>query len=47
MNFYREIESLDSMEDLENIISDFRDINRATPIATNNFFDLLKLKLKA
>ncbi len=47
INFYREIESLDSMDDLENIISDFRDINRATPIATNNFFDLLKLKLKA
>lgn len=47
INFYREIESLDSMEDLENIINDFRDINRDTPIATNNFFNLLKLKLKA
>jgi len=47
INFYREIESLDSMTDLENIISDFKDINRNTPVATNNFFNLLKLKLKA
>ena len=47
INFYREIESLDSMVDLENIISDFKDINRAPPKPTNNFFDLLKLKLKA
>ncbi len=47
INFYREIESLDSIFDLENIINDFKDINRNTPKATNNFFDLLKLKLKA
>ena len=47
INFYREIESLESLEDLENIISDFKEINKNTPINTNNFFDLLKLKLKA
>lgn len=47
INFYREIESLDNIEDLENIILDFKEINQNTPITTNNFFDLLKLKLKA
>jgi len=47
INFYREIESLDSLEDLENIISDFKEINNDTPKNTNNFFDLLKLKLQA
>jgi hypothetical protein len=35
------------MIDLENIINDFKDINRDPPKPTNNFFDLLKLKLKA
>jgi transcription-repair coupling factor (superfamily II helicase) len=38
---------LNSLEDLENIISDFKEINKNTPATTNNFFDLLKLKLKA
>lgn len=47
INFYREIESLESLEDLENIILDFKEINKNTPVTTNNFFDLLKLKLKA
>ncbi len=47
INFYREIESLDDIEDLENIISDFKEINNKPPKNTNNFFDLLKLKLLA
>lgn len=47
INFYREIESLNSLEDLDNIISDFKEINKNLPVTTNNFFDLLKLKLKA
>ncbi len=47
INFYREIESLNSLEDLENIVSDFKEINKNIPKTTNNFFDLLKLKLKA
>ncbi|MFC1797847.1 TRCF domain-containing protein [Patescibacteria group bacterium] len=47
INFYREIESLNSLEDLENIVSDFNEINKNIPKTTNNFFDLLRLKLKA
>lgn len=47
LNFYREIESLENIWDLENLIFDFKEINNDLPIATNNFFDLLKLKLKA
>lgn len=47
INFYREIESLDNIEDLENIISDFKKINQDIPQNTNNFFNLLKLKIKA
>ncbi len=47
LNFYREIESLETLEDLENIIYDFKVINKNLPDTTNNFFDLLKLKLKA
>ena len=47
INFYRELESLNDLNDLENIISDFKDINSDIPKTTNNFFDLLKLKLKA
>jgi len=47
INFYREIESLDNLEDLENIIGDFKEINQNIPKSTSNFFDLLKIKLKA
>jgi len=45
INFYREIESLETLEDLENIISDFKEINKDIPNETNNFFSLLELKL--
>ena len=47
INFYREIESLHNIDDLENIISDFKKINENTPQNTINFFNLLKLKIKA
>lgn len=47
INFYREIESLDNIDDLENIIDDFKQINKELPKTTNNFFNLLKIKLKA
>jgi transcription-repair coupling factor (superfamily II helicase) len=47
INFYREIESLNNIEDLENIIFDFKKINENIPQNTNNFFNLLKLKIKA
>lgn len=47
INFYREIESLEDLEDLENIINDFKDINANISKETQNFFDLLEIKLKA
>jgi transcription-repair coupling factor (superfamily II helicase) len=47
INFYREIESLEDLEDLENIISDFKEINTDISKETQNFFDLLEIKLKA
>ena len=47
INFYREIESLEELEDLENIISDFKEINPNISQETQNFFDLLEIKLKA
>jgi transcription-repair coupling factor (superfamily II helicase) len=47
INFYREIESLEDLEDLENIINDFKEINTDVSKQTQNFFDLLEIKLKA
>ena len=47
INFYREIESLETIEDLNNIIEDFKEINKNIPYETKIFFDLLKLKIKA
>ena len=47
INFYREIESLEYLKDLENIISDFKEINKNLPDYTKNFFNLLRLKLRA
>ena len=47
INFYREIESLEDLQDLENIISDFKEINPNISQETQNFFDLLEIKLKA
>jgi hypothetical protein len=35
------------LEDLDNIISDFKEINSNISKETINFFNLLKLKLKA
>lgn len=45
INFYREIESLEEMEDLENIIQDFQEINEGLTDETKNFFSLLKIKI--
>lgn len=47
INFYRELEALDTLEELNEIIQNFIQINQNIPLETNNFFDLLKLKLKA
>jgi len=47
INFYREIESLEELEDLENIVTDFKEINTDINIETQNFFDMLEVKLRA
>ncbi len=47
INFYREIESLRTIEDLNNLISDFEEINSNIPKETKNLFDLLQLKILA
>lgn len=47
LNFYREIETLQNKEDLDNIITDFCEINSNIPEETQNFFDLLSLKFFA
>lgn len=47
INFYREIESLHKLEELKILIKDFKEINKNIPKETQNFFDLLKLKIYA
>ncbi len=50
INFYREIESLTHEEDLENLIADFsveNNISETLPEKMENFFMLLKVKLKS
>jgi transcription-repair coupling factor (superfamily II helicase) len=47
INFYREIEVVNSLEDLQEIIKDFKELNNNFPQETNNLFLLLKLRLKA
>lgn len=47
LNFYREIEKLDTLTDLNALISDFIDINDEPSQETKNFFDLLKIQLLA
>lgn len=47
INFYRELEALDTLQELEEIISDFLTLNNKIPLETQNFFSLLKIKLKA
>ena len=45
INFYRDIESISTIEDLENTINDFKEINETIPVWTSNFFNLLRLKI--
>ncbi len=47
INFYREIELVNSLEDLNEIIKDFKELNNDFPPETNNLFLLLKLRLQA
>lgn len=47
INFYRDIENINSIEDLNNLIEDFKMINEHFPDETKNLFDLMSLKIKA
>lgn len=45
INFYREIETISDLEELESIIEDFKYTNNKLPIEASNLFNLLKIKL--
>lgn len=45
INFYREIESIRDLEDLDNLISDFKEINWDFEKQTQNLFDIIRLKI--
>lgn|GEM_PF-529723 len=45
IHFYREVESISSMEELNNIISDFMKVNEDIPEPTLNFFEILRLRI--
>jgi len=49
INFYREIESVDKLEDLKELVEDFKQENNVSefPEEMTNFFNLLKLKIFA
>jgi transcription-repair coupling factor (superfamily II helicase) len=49
INFYREIESIDNLEDLKELVEDFKQENNVLefPEEMQNFFNLLKLKIFA
>ncbi len=47
LNFYREIESLNKEEDLDNLIDDFKKVNDYFSEEVENLFDLLRLKIRA
>lgn len=47
INFYREIELIDDLDELENIKMDFINSNNNIPEGLYNLFDLLELKLRA
>jgi len=47
IQFYREIESLRNIEELESMIQGFTDINENIPKASKNLFSLLRLKILA
>ncbi|MDD2908054.1 MAG: CarD family transcriptional regulator [Candidatus Gracilibacteria bacterium] len=45
INFYREIESIRDIEDLDNLINDFKEINGNFEKPTQNLFDIIRLKI--
>ncbi|MCH2188741.1 DEAD/DEAH box helicase [Candidatus Gracilibacteria bacterium] len=47
INFYREIENIDSLEELESMQRDFRSMSPELSAPTQNFFDLLTAKILA
>jgi transcription-repair coupling factor (superfamily II helicase) len=49
INFYREIESINNIDDLNELINDFKEDNNVEkfPEEMQNFFNLLKVKLKS
>lgn len=47
LNFYRELESIKEIWDLDMIINDFKEINPNILNASKNLFDLIKLKIYA
>ncbi|MDD3646391.1 MAG: CarD family transcriptional regulator [Candidatus Gracilibacteria bacterium] len=47
INFYREIESVNDIEELEGVIEDFKLINSKLPPEAQNLFDMLKMKIYA
>ncbi len=47
INFYREIESIRDIEDLDNLINDFKEINWVFEKSTKNLFDIIRLKIQS
>lgn len=47
LNFYREIESLSTLKDLEIMIQDFKLLNKNFSQEVSNLFQMLEVKLKA
>ncbi|MBS9775442.1 hypothetical protein KGV52_01875, partial [Candidatus Gracilibacteria bacterium] len=47
LQFYREIETISDLQEVENMYEGFRDISREIPQAIQNFFNLLRLKIYA
>ncbi len=47
LNFYREIESISDIEELENLISDFKELAWELSEENNNLFKVLEVKIKA
>ncbi len=47
LEFYKEIETISELDDLENLINDFKSFNKDIPKESENLFNLLKLKLES
>jgi len=45
INFYREIESIRDIKDLDNLINDFKEISWEFEKSTKNLFDIIRLKI--